>query len=199
VALDAVLPARERILAAALPLFLEHGLANVRTETIREAAGVSNGSLFHAFPTKEAIAVALYVEAIGSYQGALLHELDPSRQAADVIRALVLAHWRWVAAHEAQARFLFEMGRPDWHAEAGARTRDLNTMLEAAYAAWWAQAVSAGAVQDVPLPAARAILLGPSMMALRHWLREGGRKPSAMARLFAEAAVRSLTERSDER
>jgi AcrR family transcriptional regulator len=186
--------ARDRILAAALPLFVERGFANVRSEDVRAAAGVSNGSLFHAFPTKDAIAVALYVGAIGDYQGALLAEIERGRPAAETVRALVLAHWKWVAAHEAEARFLFEMGRPDWHAGAAARTQALNDGFEAAYARWWSDAAAAGEVHDMPLGAARAVILGPSMMALRHWLRGGGRKPAGLAKVFAEAAVRGTVK-----
>jgi len=189
----AVVPgARERILSASLDLFLEKGVASVRTEEICRAAGVSNGSLFHAFRSKEAIAVVLYVEAIASYQEALLAELGRGRPARQTVRGLVLAHWKWVAANGQQARFLFEMGRPDWHAEAAERTRDLNARIEAAYGDWWTGAVRAGETYDMPVAAARALVLGPSMMALRHWLRDGGRKPDGMARLFADAAARSL-------
>lgn len=62
----------ETILAAALPLFFEEGVA-VSTARIAQAAGVSNGTLFNYFPTKQALIDALYVsiktdlaEAIGT-------------------------------------------------------------------------------------------------------------------------------------
>ena len=50
----------EAILAAALSVFREEGV-NVSTARIASAAGVSNGSLFNYFPTKQALIDALYV------------------------------------------------------------------------------------------------------------------------------------------
>lgn len=50
----------EAILAAALVVFREEGV-HVSTARIASAAGVSNGSLFNYFPTKQALIDALYV------------------------------------------------------------------------------------------------------------------------------------------
>lgn len=186
------LDSRQQILLEALPLFLERGVAETRTGDICKAAGVSNGSLFHFFPNKTAIAVELYVSAISSYQRALLAELAKERAAAQTVRGIVRAHWRWVEAHADEARFLFELGRPDWHAEAGRRTNELNGRLEDAYARWWDASRARHEVVEMPLAAARAVLLGPSMMALRHWLREAAGAPHRLAKDFADAAVRSL-------
>lgn len=186
------LDSRQQILLEALPLFLERGVAETRTGDICKAAGVSNGSLFHFFPNKVAIAVELYVTAIGSYQGALLEEIAKERHAELTVRGIIRAHWRWVESHADEARFLFELGRPDWHAEAGKRTNELNERMEGAYADWWNGRRAEGQVVDIPFPAARAILLGPSMMALRHWLRGGAGAPHRLAKVFADAAVHSL-------
>jgi AcrR family transcriptional regulator len=59
---------RTRILKAALACFTADGYEQTTTARIRERSGVSNGTLFHHFPTKEAIADALYVQAMSSYQ-----------------------------------------------------------------------------------------------------------------------------------
>ena len=50
----------ETILAAALSLFRSEGV-NVSTARIAKQAGVSNGTLFNYFPTKQALIDALYV------------------------------------------------------------------------------------------------------------------------------------------
>jgi len=47
------------ILAAALTLFRDEGVS-VSTARIAKAAGVSNGTLFNYFPTKQALIDALY-------------------------------------------------------------------------------------------------------------------------------------------
>ncbi len=46
---------REQVLAAALELFCEHGYAGTSTRRIAEAAGVTEGLIFHYFATKEAL------------------------------------------------------------------------------------------------------------------------------------------------
>lgn len=50
----------EEILAAALSVFVQEGVS-VSTARIAAAAGVSNGTLFNYFPTKQALIDALYV------------------------------------------------------------------------------------------------------------------------------------------
>ena len=46
---------REQLLAVALKLFCENGYAGTSTRRIAEAAGVTEGLVFHYFPTKEAL------------------------------------------------------------------------------------------------------------------------------------------------
>lgn len=46
---------REQLLQAALELFCEHGFAATSTRRIADAAGVTEGLIFHYFPNKEAI------------------------------------------------------------------------------------------------------------------------------------------------
>lgn len=50
----------DAILAAAATLFVSDGV-NVSTARIAQAAGVSNGTLFNYFPTKQALIDALYI------------------------------------------------------------------------------------------------------------------------------------------
>ena len=46
----------------------------------------------------------------------------------------------------------------------------------------------------MPLTAFTAVLVGPSLMAIRAWLGMGGEPPSALAAVFADAAVHALLE-----
>jgi AcrR family transcriptional regulator len=190
---------RSRILDAALTLFLRKGVAATRIGEICSKAGVSNGSLFHAFSSKEGIAVALYVGAIGSYQSALLVELSDSRSSGETLRALVFAHWRWIAHQEARARFLFSQGGPGWNAEAEKQTVALNTRMRAAFAAWLAAPQQRAAIRKVPEEAFLPIILGPSMMVTRFWLRTPDPPPPRqLAETFASAALRALLKGPDD-
>ncbi len=184
---------KDRILDAALTLFLEQGMAATRIGQICKQAGVSNGSLFHFFPSKEAIGVALYVGAIASYQAALIGELAEPRPPARMLRALVLSHWDWVFAETPRARFLFLQGPPSWHPDADAQIQQHNARAQQALAEWLDAPSQRAALRDIPLDAFTPILLGPSMMATRAWLRAPVPPPTTYhVSLFADAAVRSL-------
>lgn len=52
---------QEQILKAALRLFTEFGFHGTPTSKIAQEAGVSNGTLFHYYKTKDELVVALYV------------------------------------------------------------------------------------------------------------------------------------------
>lgn len=64
---------KQKILDAALKLFNERGLVNVRLQHIADEAFVSVGNLAYHYPNKEAIVMALY-ETITKQQAALLAE-----------------------------------------------------------------------------------------------------------------------------
>src|SRR3954451_18619545 len=78
----AALPPEERrraLIAATLPLVLEHG-TDVSTRLIAEAAGVAEGTIFRVFPTKddliEAVVASAFdpsalIDAIGRVDGSL--------------------------------------------------------------------------------------------------------------------------------
>jgi AcrR family transcriptional regulator len=57
---------REAILAAALELFLQHGVATTRVEDIATRAGVGKGSVYLHFQTKEELFEVVVAEGISS-------------------------------------------------------------------------------------------------------------------------------------
>ena len=106
---------RGRILDAALACFVEAGYAQTTIARIRERSGVSNGALFHQFATKEAIADALYVEAMASFQQGLWELLErrpPSLREA--VRGVIAHQIGWIEANGDRARFVYAHGNLDW-------------------------------------------------------------------------------------
>ncbi|MCB9525911.1 MAG: TetR/AcrR family transcriptional regulator [Myxococcales bacterium] len=86
------------LLRAALDLFVEQGFAATRIESIAKRAGVSKGTVYLYYPSKEALLAAV----VGESTGPLLAEVaalmaDGSRTATDVIRAVTLL---WVERFE---------------------------------------------------------------------------------------------------
>lgn len=66
------------LLAAARRLFAEHGFEGVTTPMIAAAAGVAQGSLFHHFPTKRALFLAVH----DGFQGELIGRIEAAAAAA---------------------------------------------------------------------------------------------------------------------
>ncbi|MGI9610155.1 MAG: TetR/AcrR family transcriptional regulator [Acidimicrobiia bacterium] len=108
----------EEILAAALTLFSEEGV-NVSTARIAKAAGVSNGTLFNYFPTKQALIDSLYIsiktelaDAIGTLDsgGAIPAQMRQvwnrwiawARDRRDAYAVMTLLHQAGLASPQAQ-------------------------------------------------------------------------------------------------
>jgi AcrR family transcriptional regulator len=175
---------RTLILAAAGKLFVDRGYEATTMDEIRRAVDVSNGSLFHHFPTKDSLASALYIEALRSYQAAVLVEFDGHKSPRRAICAAVEAHLRWVAHHVDEARRLHER-RADPSVEAARKEISAMNAVD--------KHVKAGSVRNLPLDVFSAIVIGPAMEFTRAWLRKPD--PQRMARVtrpLSEAAWRAI-------
>lgn len=103
-------PKRERrkearpgeLLAAALELFVEKGFAATRSEEVAARAGVSKGTLFLYFPTKEELFKAVVRENIsGRFQELNQEFLQFEGSAADMLREGLRLWWERVGATKA--------------------------------------------------------------------------------------------------
>ncbi|HEU4403967.1 MAG TPA: TetR/AcrR family transcriptional regulator [Polyangiaceae bacterium] len=171
---------RDVILRAALALFVERGFGPATMAEVCARAGVSNGSLFHHFPSKEALGAAVYLEGLGRYQARLLGALRAEADAERGVRAAVGAHLAWVGENPDWAQFLFAMGRAEVAAAAPGELGALNRPFFAAVEAWFAGHVAAGRVRAMPREVRAAVLVGPAQEFCRGWLRR--RDPAALER-----------------
>jgi len=80
---------RELILATALHLFVERGFFATSVHDIRRAAGLSIGSIYHHFSSKEALAQALYDDLVARMTGLVELACSEHRTARDRSRAVV--------------------------------------------------------------------------------------------------------------
>jgi AcrR family transcriptional regulator len=187
---------KELILDAALSAFVELGFEHATTAHILARAGISNGALFHHFRTKDAIAEALYLRGISSYQEGLLGAIE-RRRGTDAARATIKAavhhHLAWVEANRDLAWFMYERGRPDWPPAHGAQLRRLNRSTAIHLRDWIAPLAAAGVVRDLPLAVLVACIVGPCHSIARHWL--SGllmARPTSFADALADAAWAAL-------
>ena len=108
---------RSMIVAAALPLLLEHG-EMVKTRDIATAAGIAEGTIFRAFPTKDdliraVIDAALDTAALDAALAAIPLDLSLEERvtaAVVVLQQRVVDVWRLFSA--VGVRFADRTGRP---------------------------------------------------------------------------------------
>jgi AcrR family transcriptional regulator len=158
-------------LNAALSAFVDVGYDQATVALIRERSGVSNGALFHHFPTKEAIADALYLEGMGSFQQGLWEVLARSpRSVRGAIKSTLSHLLEWVERNPDRARFIYARGHMDWQSPASAELDELNRETAARYREWMAPLLHAGELQPITMPMLTAIVTGPAHTIARRWL-----------------------------
>jgi AcrR family transcriptional regulator len=190
---------RREILAAALPLFLEHGVGGVKLEQIRKASAASTGSIYNLFGGKESIAAAVYAESLAGYQDEFLAALWEDEGAADGIRSVVRFHLGWCRSHPELARFLFTMDDPEVLAEARERLRQANQRFYSELGSWWRVHAHHGALRRVTPAQSYALWIGPAMELVRNWLTRGGDPPTdGDVEVLSAAAWRALGTEGDE-
>lgn len=186
---------RSRILDAALTCFAEAGYPHTTVERIRERSGVSNGALFHHFPTKEAIADALYADAIASFQQGLWDLLERRpRSVRAAVRGVIAHQISWVEHNTDRARFVYGRGTLDWDSPGQAHLNQLNRELADAYRQWMAPLVAAGKIRPMPMLVVSAIVTGPTHAIARRWLAGQTKQPlHSYTDQLADAATAALT------
>lgn len=185
--------ARQSLLDVGLRLFDAQGYAATTVAQLCLAAGVSNGSFFHHFGSKEGLAGSLFVEALRAYHAYLLDGLSTRRSAAAGIERLVRRHLEWVVDQRPAARFLFEQHRAEWLGP----FRDEQEAENAAFArkldAWRAAWVQTGQLTDLPGALFFSQLIGPAQMLCRAWLSgSADEDPRRHAPALADLAVCAL-------
>ncbi|RIL10192.1 MAG: hypothetical protein DCC75_04875, partial [Proteobacteria bacterium] len=81
--------ARQRVLAAALKLFVEQGYFNTNVPDLSNLSKCSVGSIYHNFRNKEEVAAALYQEGITAFRQALEESIKELNECEEVIKAAV--------------------------------------------------------------------------------------------------------------
>ncbi|MDJ0869235.1 MAG: helix-turn-helix domain-containing protein [Myxococcota bacterium] len=98
-----------RILAEATRLFARAGFDATTTAEIARRAGVSEGTLFHHYPSKRALLAAIAERGAREILGAAFAGIDPERDAPD-IEAIARRLVAFAREHEDLYR-VFRMGR----------------------------------------------------------------------------------------
>lgn len=170
-------PTKTRLLEAAARVFLAQGLAAASMDQVRQEAGVSNGSLYHHFPTKAQLADALYAHTLRGFHATLLNALTPRTPAQAGVKGLVRGYIQWVLAHPDEARLLNALRRSGEMA-VRAQTGAANADGFGALARWVAARAEAGEMREMPFTLWMALVFSPVMALTPHWLAQA---PPAVA------------------
>jgi AcrR family transcriptional regulator len=184
---------REKILRAALDLFAKDGWDGMTTAAICQRAGVSNGSFFHAYSSKEMLWGDLYIGALTAYHNALIAVLEAALTAEDGVRGIIESHLGWVCTERAQAQLLFEQSRGEWTAPLRERQAQENSRLGEAVRRWHQTYLDSGEIADVDSVMLVAQLIGPAQIFCRAWLSgRSSTDPRQYVPQLTELACKSL-------
>lgn len=97
---------RDRILQAALEVFAEKGYHGALVDDIVRASRTSKGAVYHHFPNKEALFLALVDEFAGRLAEAVATAIDGAHGALGKVEAALTAGLQAFAGHRELARIL---------------------------------------------------------------------------------------------
>ncbi len=98
---------RERILAAALKLFVEQGYFNTNVPDLSRESRCSVGSIYHTFKNKEEVAAALYEEAIRAFRNALGQSLPDDAEISVMIKLTVKSFLEFSEMNHQLSRYIW--------------------------------------------------------------------------------------------
>ena len=180
---------RDKVLAAAADLFLAQGFAKASMEQVRQAAGVSNGSLYHHFPTKAELADALYVEMLHDFHAALLAAIHGSVAAEAGVKGLVRAYVAWVLKHPDRAALLHKLKREGDVTNASAGIAAANAEVFGALQAWVDAQRAEGRMRDLPFHLWMALVFSPSWTLTARWAQDAAPSVPPKVRAALEHAA----------
>lgn len=192
----------ELILEHAAALFAEKGIAGTTVRDIAGRAGILSGSLYHYFPSKDAIAdtiVTGYLDALLAHYHAILADDDEPRSA---LSRLVMASIRVSRAH-AHASTIYQretgyLRQLPSHEKMRAAARTIRETWESVLA----HGASTGAFRaDLPIPLLYVLIRDAVWLTPRSVLSqgEGGDDVAeAIISVFLDG-ITSRADRSDER
>jgi AcrR family transcriptional regulator len=181
---------------AALTAVSEDGWDATSMERVRALAGISNGSLFHHFPTRLDLQAAVMAAALSEHQGLVDEVLRGSRRPDRAVREVVRLHFAWLERRQHVALLLVTTPR---HTLLDRLTDDVleeNRRFMARLSQWLARHGWGG---KPSLPLVMTLWIGPANDYARGWLGSGEPPDPGAARVMGDAAWRALAPYLKER
>lgn len=154
------IPARTRVIDAARELFFEQGVDATSVAEICRRSGVSNGSLFHHFGSKEAIALAIFIEVRQHYWLHVLDAMEAAEAVPDAAEASVRAAFAFQREQPQAFAFMLDTSAAPWVLRQGDALRDLNAAFSERAMRWAAPHVMAGRLPPLSVHTFGALIFG---------------------------------------
>jgi AcrR family transcriptional regulator len=186
--------ARTAVLDAAAELFDARAYDAVSIGDLTAASGVSNGSIYHHFSSKDGVLAALVVDALTDYQRALLATLGAhAGDARGGVRAGVALHLRWFEDNARAARLIVAY-RNAVAAGAGREAlRAANRTFLRGVRQWLTVHQAAGTIPEADVNVIHAVVFAPAQELASLWLAgRVKRPPTAAADTLGDAAWAAL-------
>lgn len=169
---------REKVIEAATELVVEIGHENFSMKDLVERSGVSNGSIFHHFGSKDGVLQEIFVRERREYLGhvaqcILDHEGDPCDAMGEGARGAVLYQARDPQRH---FRLISQFSHSEWLAQNRQMWLDLASEIERPVMEWAMPHLVAGRLPMLPPAMIQSFMLGPAELMCQQWLgkRIGG-------------------------
>ena len=190
---------RQRVLDAAAAICAASGANSLSIAGLTDESGVSNGSIYHHFGSRDGVIASLVLDAFSSYQEGLLSLLDEHQEDAQGgVESMVRYHLGWMEANPDLAKLLVDQRDHVAEGPEGGRLRDQNRQFFREVKAWLDGRAAAGQIEEVSIDLAHALVFAPAQELSRHWL--SGRlkeKPGSHADRLASAAWAAMSSGTD--
>ncbi|GAA3927932.1 TetR/AcrR family transcriptional regulator [Litoribacillus peritrichatus] len=184
---------KQKILGIALDCFVKHGVEATTIEMIKDASGMSVGSLYHHFGNKDKIAAAVFIQGMynfGQLTRAYLAKVkDNHGSAKDGIKAIVYANVDWISDNPDWAKFVFHHRTTVAKGDSDGKLRNDINVFFSDLIEWFKPFILKDEIKQLPIDVISSLISGPTHDYARHWL--AGRNPVPLKEhreTFAEAA-----------
>ncbi len=97
---------KANVLDAALKLFVEFGFHNTPTSKIAKEAGISSGTLFYFYPTKDELVVALYLDIKAKLGCEITESISQETSFKQILKKYYTTTLDWAKEHKAEFKFM---------------------------------------------------------------------------------------------
>ena len=160
----------DRVLDAALACFVADGVQGATVQGIAGRSGVSIGSIYHHFGSRERILFELYRRCLEAMLSFVAAAVVRRRDARSGVRALVKSYLDFVEAHRHEAMLIYAAAHTELTRDFQPELAALAERVTRPIVDWLAPHIAAGAVVSLPPALCEVVLIGPPAEAARRIL-----------------------------